>query len=81
MTATSASADLLEESQGKQGTVQYLNISSAMRPIPHGGGFPIPETPNEFFNDLKEDQELVSCDVPKCSISSDEFNGDDNILS
>jgi len=35
-------------SMKKKSTLVYPNIPSAIRPVPHGGGLPVPETPDNF---------------------------------
>jgi len=35
-------------SMKKKSTLVYLNIPSAIRPVPHGVGLPVPETPDNF---------------------------------
>jgi len=35
-------------SMKKKSTLVYPNIPSAIRPVPHGGGLPVPEPPDNF---------------------------------
>ena len=41
----------------KKWTVVYLNIPSALRPIPHGEGISVPEPPKEFTIDSDDEDE------------------------
>ena len=41
----------------KKRTVVYLNIPSALRPVPHGEGISVPEHPKEFTIDSDDEDE------------------------
>jgi len=43
-------------SKKKKATVQYPNIPSALRPVPHGEGPPVPEPPESFSLESDEEQ-------------------------
>ena len=40
-------------------TLMYSNIPSAIRPVPHGDGFPVPQYPDNFIM-YSEDEDSVS---------------------
>ena len=44
-------------SKKKKASVQYPNISSALRPVPHGEGLPVPEPPDSFSLESDEEQQ------------------------
>jgi len=46
-------------SMKKQSTLVYPNIPSAIRPMPHGGGLPVPE-PLDNFDMCSDDEDSVS---------------------
>jgi hypothetical protein len=54
-------------------TIAYPNIPSALRPVPHGEGLPVPDPPKEFSIDSSDDEggETPSCS-PQASTSYDE---------
>ena len=41
----------------KKSRIVYPNIPSALRPVPHGEGLPIPELPAEYSLDSSDDEE------------------------
>jgi len=43
-------------SKKKKASVQYPNIPSALRPVPHGEGLPVPEPPESFSLESDEEQ-------------------------
>jgi len=43
----------------KKSTLVYPNIPSAIRPVPHGDGLPVPESPDNFAM-YSDDQDTVS---------------------
>jgi len=59
-------------SMKKISTFVYLNIPSAIRPVPHGDGLPVPETPDNFamYSD-EEDSVSSSSEEQQPSISRD----------
>jgi len=46
-------------SMKKKSTLVYPNIPSAIRPVPHGDGLPVPESPDNFAM-YSDDQDTVS---------------------
>ena len=46
-------------SMRKKSTLVYPNIPSAMRPVPHGNGLPVPE-PSDNFAMYSDDDDSVS---------------------
>ena len=50
-------------------TVQYPNIPSAIRPVPHGEGLPVPDAPESFS--LESDEEEDETSGPEPSMSHD----------
>ena len=57
----------------KKSTIVYPNIPSALRPVPHGDGLPIPEPPAEyiFLDSSDEDKGEPTCFSPRPSACSD----------
>jgi hypothetical protein len=55
-------------SKKKKWTLCYPNIPSAMRPVPHGEGLPVPEPPEivTMESEKLEDDEI--CDISEPSI-------------
>ena len=47
-------------SMKKKSTLLYLNIPSAIRPVPHGNGLPIPEPPDNFAMYSDDDDSVFS---------------------
>jgi hypothetical protein len=56
----------------KTWTVQYPNISSAIRPVPQGEGLPIPESPDRFSLDSDEEEKNTPEVITQPSTSSDQ---------
>jgi hypothetical protein len=54
--------------------VQYPNISSAIRPVPHGKGLPIPDPPPppRFSLDSDEEEKNTPEETTRPSASSDQ---------
>ena len=54
--------------------IGYPNIQSALRPVPHGVGLPVPDPPKEFSIDSSDDEggETPSSCSPQASTSYDE---------
>jgi len=48
----------------KRSTLLYPNIPSAIRPVPHGDGLPVPE-PSDNFAKYSEDEDSVSSNSEK----------------
>jgi hypothetical protein len=46
-------------SMKKKSTLVYLNIPSAIQPVPHGDGLPVPESPDNFAI-YSDDEDSVS---------------------
>ena len=56
----------------KKSRIVYPNIPSALRPVPHGEGLPIPEPPAEYSLDSSdEDKGESTCSSPGPSACSD----------
>jgi hypothetical protein len=47
----------------KKWTIVYLNIPSALLPVPHGEGISVPEHPKEFIIDSDDEDEDKSTSV------------------
>ena len=47
------------KSMKKKLTIVYSNTPSAIQPVPHGDGLPVPETPDNFAM-YSDDEERVS---------------------
>jgi hypothetical protein len=58
-------------SKKKKWTLYYLNIPSAMRPIPHGEALPIPEPPEIFTLESEKEEDDEISDMSEPSISKD----------
>ncbi|GBO20315.1 hypothetical protein AVEN_147771-1 [Araneus ventricosus] len=54
----------------KKSTIEYRNISSALRPVSHGEGLPIPEPPTDFSISSDEEDLDVSFNSPQASTSA-----------
>ncbi|GBN87735.1 hypothetical protein AVEN_235178-1 [Araneus ventricosus] len=72
----------------KKRTIEYPNISSALRPVSHGEGLPIPEPPTDFSINPDEEDLDVSHNSPQASTSAgggskhdDDFSGFDETSS
>ena len=55
----------------KKCTLQYPNVPSAIRPLPHGEGLPVPEPPNSFSLDFDEEEENTPEETQQLSKSRD----------
>lgn len=42
----------------KNQSVQYANIPSAIRPLPHGEGLPVPDAPESFSLESEEEDDV-----------------------
>lgn len=53
--------------------MKYPNIPSAIRPVPHGEGLPVPEAPKSFSleSDEEVDEDEECCPRPSMSNDSD----------
>ena len=51
-------------SMKKKSTLVYLNIPPAIQSVPHGDGFPVPETPDNFAM-YSDDEDSVSSNSEK----------------
>ena len=58
-------------SKKKKLTVQYLNIPSAILPVPHGEGLPVPDAPEPFSLESDEEDEEDETSGPEPSMSHD----------
>ncbi|XP_050813874.1 uncharacterized protein LOC127053346 [Gopherus flavomarginatus] len=58
-------------SKKKKWTVQYPNIPSAIRPVPHGEGLPVPDAPESFSLESDEEEEEDETSGPEPSMSQD----------
>lgn len=56
----------------KKWIVAYPNIPSALRPVPHGEGLPVPEPPKEFSIDSDEEEGKPTFGSPDYEESSDD---------
>ena len=70
-------------SMKKKLTLLYLNIPSAIRPVPHGDGIPVPEPPDNFamysdeedgFSSNSEEQQPPASRDADYLPSTDSFN-------
>ena len=58
-------------SKKKKWTVHYPNIPSAIRPVPHGEGLPVPDAPESFSLESDEEEEEDETSGPEPSMSQD----------
>ena len=58
-------------SKKKVWTVKYPNIPSAIRPVPHGNGLPVPKVPESFSADSTQEEEEVCGPEPSTSHDPD----------
>jgi hypothetical protein len=57
--------------KNKKWTVEYPNIPSAIRLVPHCEGLPIPELPQQFSLDCDKEEENTPEETPQRSTSRD----------
>jgi galactose-1-phosphate uridylyltransferase len=55
----------------KKWTLCYPNLPSAMRPVPHGEGRPIPEPPEIITMESEKEEDDEICDISEPSTSKD----------
>jgi len=60
-------------SKKKKWTVHYPNIPSAIRPVPHGEGLPVPDAPESFSLESDEEEEENETSSPEPSMSHDPY--------
>jgi hypothetical protein len=58
-------------SKKKKWTLRYPNIPSAMRPVSHGEGLPVPEPPEIVTLESEREEDDEICDISEPSASND----------
>jgi hypothetical protein len=58
-------------SKKKKWTLCYPNLPSAMRPVPHGEGRPVPEPPEIVTLELEKEEDDKICNISEPSTSKD----------
>ena len=59
----------------KKQRIDYPNIPSAIRPVPHGEDLPVPEPPKEFSLNLEVEEEDTEKTAPREELADPDFQG------
>ncbi|XP_077117201.1 uncharacterized protein LOC143773722 [Ranitomeya variabilis] len=68
-------------SRKKKGTIEYPNIPSAIRPVPHGKDLPVPRPPKEYVLESDQEEESPGSSSQDLEYDSQSASNEPHLLS